>query len=365
MSTRLAYLDGDWDQARDVFTSWWRHQKPSRPLISIQGPREKPIPGPKAPPAPADPKAMWLDSEGNLARFEQHLRKNWHGGACFPYITAGLGPGNINLYLGSKPGFAPDTVWYNPCFDDPAKADLKFDPDNEYWQWTLRTTRLYQQAARGKFICGIPDLIEGLDILAGVLGTQELLAYLLDCPQEIHRLLRQMDDLYWKYFDPLYDIVKDERNGNAFIAFQIWGPGRTLKTQCDFAAMISPDMFAEFVCPYLERQCARADFSVFHLDGPSCICHLPHLLKVPSLKAVQWTPGAGALSSHSAHPVWWKTIWEKVYASGKSALVLGNPPELVEPFLKEFGWTGTFLSTGCDTERAGQRMLADSLNWGS
>jgi 5-methyltetrahydrofolate--homocysteine methyltransferase len=288
----------------------------------------------------------------------------FHGGMAFPYLTPSLGPGSLNLFLGSEPGFSDSTVWYKPCFSDPATVDLALKPDNPYWQWTLAATREYVAKADGKFLVGLPDIIEGLDILAGLFGTEELLMFLVDCPDEVHRLLDQLDALYWQAFDPLYELVKDERGGNAFIAFQIWGPGRTLKTQCDFAAMISPAMFAEFVCPYMERQCRRADFSLYHLDGPDCICHLDVLLsEVPSLDALQWVPGAGNPHPACADPAWWDVIWRPVYEAGKRAHVLGNPPELVKPFVKEFGWTGTYMGTGCESETAARRLIDEAATW--
>jgi 5-methyltetrahydrofolate--homocysteine methyltransferase len=362
--TRLKYYDEDWDQIRDVLTAWWNHEKPPSPALAVTAPREKPLPCAEPPAPRGDWRERWLDADATLRGTEAALCKTYHGGCSFPHVTACLGPGSLGVFLGSPPHFAETTVWYDPCYSDPAGVNLSLSPDNAYWKWTVNTTRQYQAASRGKYLVAMPDMIEGLDTLAALLGTQELLTYLLDKPREIHRLLRQVNDLYWRAFDPLYDIIKDERGGNAFMAFQIWGPGRTLKSQCDFSAMISPDMFAEFVCPYLEEQCARADFSVFHLDGPSCIGHLKHLLSVPSLKAVQWTPGAGSESVYPGHRVWWDRIWRPVYAAGKSALVLSNTPDLVEPFLKEFGWKGTYLSSSTTTERAARKLLVDSWKWG-
>jgi len=358
----LRYFDEDWDEIRDLYTCWWTGRKPHRPILAVLAPRETPIPCPPAPPPPDDPRDAWLDYVGSARRFEAHIATQFHGGCAVPYITPSLGPGALNLYLGSRPIFAPQTVWYSPVYSDPATATLSFDPQNEYWQWTLRATDYFLEEGRGKYLTGLPDLIEGLDILSELLGTEELLTYLLDCPQEIHRLLSQLDSIYWEAFDPLYEKVRDDRGGNLFIAFQIWGPGRTLKSQCDFAAMISPAMFEEFVCPYLERQCARADYSVFHLDGPRCIAHLDLLLKVPSLTAVQWTPGYP--NPAASDPVWWDVIWEKVFAAGKSALVLGTPLRDVEPFLKRFGWERTFLGVGAPSEAEARRLLRESRHWG-
>ena len=362
--TKLRHYDEDWDEMRDVLTAWWRRELPPRPALAVTAPRERPIDCPVPPPAPTDPRACWLDAEFQIAAFEADIAGTYHGGLAYPYITPLLGPGSLNLFLGAQPGFSPATVWYDPCFEDPAAVDLEFLADNEYWHWTVEATRLYLERAKGKFLVGIPDMIEGLDVLAALFGTQELLTFLIDCPDEIHRLLGQLDDIYWDAFDPLYEMLKDDRDGNAYVAFQIWGPGRTLKTQCDFAAMISPAMFAEFVCPYMEKQCQRADFSLYHLDGPDCIRHLPVLLsEVPSLKAVQWVPGAGNPHRHCADPAWWDVIWRPVYASGRAANVLGNSPEMVQAFVREFGWTGTFVGTGCETESDARRLLDEAAGW--
>jgi len=52
-------------------------------------------------------------------------------------------------------------------------------------------------------------------------------------------------------------------------------------------------MFKEFVFPYLQEQCSRLGFTLYHLIGPEAIRHLDQLLKIPELTAIQWVPGAG------------------------------------------------------------------------
>lgn len=64
--------------------------------------------------------------------------------------------------------------------------------------------------------------------------------------------------------------------------------------QSDFAYMISPDQFDQFVVPDLTACCAHIEGAFYHLDGKGQIPHLQHLLAVPGLKGVQWIPGAGA-----------------------------------------------------------------------
>ena len=58
---------------------------------------------------------------------------------AFPYYNGYLGPGSFNILMGSEPGFSKETVWYNPCIDDPdACKSLHFEPKgNKWWDVTV------------------------------------------------------------------------------------------------------------------------------------------------------------------------------------------------------------------------------------
>ena len=357
------YYKPDWKETREWLTGWWHREVRGHWALGVVANRATPLDYPRyAKPESPDGRRFWLDADWVLARTLEQNAKTFFGGCAFPYVTPGLGPGCLNLFLGCEAEFDLSTVWYKPCIKDLAKAELRLNPDNFYWRWTLDAGRKYVRAAAGKCPVAVPDLIEGLDVLSELMGTEELLAALIDSPKDVHRLLYQITELYFKAFDPLQEMMRDETGGNAFIAFNAWGPGRTLKTQCDFSAMISDEMFAEFVCPYLERQCARVDYSVYHLDGPQAAHHLEALLQVPSLKAIQWTPGYPL--PDSTDRMWWDKIWRKVYAARKSAMVAG-PDKDIEPFLKEFGQKGTFIMTNVGTEADAKRLIDRSANWGA
>ena len=59
--------------------------------------------------------------------------------------------------------------------------------------------------------------------------------------------IQEVTDIYYEYYDRFYDVIKDEEGGNAYTVFQIWGPGRTVKLQCDFSAMMSPEDFRKYI----------------------------------------------------------------------------------------------------------------------
>jgi len=86
-------------------------------------------------------------------------------------------------------------------------------------------------------------------------------------------------------------MMRDEVGGSIFWA---WAPGRMAKFQCDFSAMISPAMFGEFMVPVLREMTERVSYCMYHWDGPGALGHHDHLLSLPRLTMLQWTPGADA-----------------------------------------------------------------------
>jgi 5-methyltetrahydrofolate--homocysteine methyltransferase len=356
------YFKEDWDSAKTMLDGWWKQTVQGRWALGVWAPRDSALPVPEAPPAPNDHRTRWLDIEGNFARREKWFSETWFGGCVYPEDTACLGPGSLNVFLGTPTDFMLETVWYHPKHSDPEKvAALKLDKTEFFWKWTVEALQYQKKHGQGRFITSFPDLIEGLDTLAELFGTQNMLTHLFDYPEDIHRLLKQLDKIYFEAYDPLFDLLKLDDGSSSYMCFNAWGPGRISKLQCDFSAMISPDMFAEFVTPHLRKQAKRLDLAVYHLDGPDAIRHLPEVLSIKDIQAVQWSSGAG--QPHPADKKWWKTVWEHVYASGKSAMLHHVPFDEIEPFIKEFGQAGTMITTSCQTESAAKRLLDESLNW--
>jgi len=60
-----------------------------------------------------------------------------------------------------------------------------------------------------------------------------------------------------------------------------------------------PDMFGEFMVPILTEMTERVNYCMYHWDGPSAIPHHDHLLSIPRLSMLQWTPGAGGMGLHT------------------------------------------------------------------
>ena len=251
-----------------------------------------------------------------------------------PVVSAELAPNALALYLGCQGVDMPGTVWCRPCIDHPDNARFAKDPGNFYWRFTLRLGEEMRRLARGKFLVGFPDLIEGLDTLAAMRGNQELLADLLGRPDWAHDSLTKITELYFEYYDELYEAYRDEASGSIWGAFGGWAPGRMAKLQCDFSAMISPDMFREFMGPVFAAMTARLDYIIYHWDGVDALQHHDALLAISGIQVLQWTPGAGV--EPPDHPRWWP-IFHKTLDAGKAIDIACDSVEGMHALRREFG----------------------------
>lgn len=63
--------------------------------------------------------------------------------------------------------------------------------------------------ANGHYYVGMPDLMEGLDVLAALKGTDKVLLDTVMQPEVLKQQMQQINDIYFKVFDELYDIIRE------------------------------------------------------------------------------------------------------------------------------------------------------------
>jgi len=326
----------DLDDVRARMTAWWHGEDIGRPVMTITCPAEKPLETIPFMPPPAG----WLTdmSTGNfdyrvyLSRITPGTRQYF--GEALPVVQPVLAPGDLALYLGCRGKEMPGTVWCQSCIDDPETAVFHYDPDNFYLQFALRLCREQVRLAQGKFMVGFPVFEAGLDTLAAMRGGGRLLTDLYDRPEWVHRSLRAITDLYFRYYDIFYDMIRDESGG---VPAWICAPGRADVFQCDFSAMIGPEMFGEFMVPVLTEMCERVPYNMYHWDGANAVRHHDHLLSVPGLVLLQAGPGGeGDQGYPTDHPRWWPLI-HKTLDAGKRAFIGCCSIENFVALQREFG----------------------------
>lgn len=329
----------DWPEVRQHYIDWWNGDGL---VVTLPAPREEAREGIEKPDEPEDLETAWLDPHYRLRRCLHQMATTHFGADAFPSFDAMIGPGSLGTFLGAEPVLEPTTVWYKPCIEDPESyGTIEFDPKNNEWlDAHLALIDIGLEHADGRYLVGMPDLIENIDVLAAMRGNETLLMDLIERPDWVQQKVWEINRAFFDAFDLLYERIKDDRGGNVFHAFGLWGPGKTAKTQCDFSCMISEKMFADFVAPALEEQCEWLDYSMYHLDGTTAMQHLDALLEIEPLDAIEWTPQSGLPGGGDPQ---WHELYRRIKDGGKSVQAVGVQPEEVVPLLDEAGPEGLHI----------------------
>jgi len=300
--SRQHYLD--WWAGKGLVISMWLH-------IDKDGPPHEPV----APVPPAtDLRQYWFDPHWRADHLHYTLSRSSFKDDILPVANTHLGPGSLAAILGAELDGRDDTIWILPRTPDSDAIDL--DEANPWLKLHLDLVKACKQQAQGRYFVGCPDLIEGLDTLAGLRGTQPVLLDTIDRPEELERQLQAVNKIWFDVFERIYQEINVDGE-MAFCYFSLWAPGRVAKLQSDISAMISPADFRRFVVPHLREQCQWLDYSLYHLDGPDAIRHVEALLEIEELDAIQWTPGAG--QPQGGDPKWYN-LYRRIKAGGKDGV---------------------------------------------
>lgn len=339
----------DWAEARERMTRWWQGEDIGRAAMQITAPRAQHWEEVEVLPEPEGWNTNYstLDLEYHVnVRLRAPAKADYFAEAV-PAVNSGdLAPNCLALYLGCQGQERPGTVWCEPFLNDPEQACFQYDPDNFYWRFSQEAIQRTLELAGGKLLIQFPDLIEGLDTLAAMRGTEVLLVDLIERPEWVHSCVRQITDRYFHYYDILYDMIRAEVGGSVFWA---WAPGRMAKFQCDISAMLSPAMFNEFMLPVLTEMTERVAHCMYHWDGPGAVCHLDALLSIPKLDMIQWTPGAGQPGTWDE--CWWP-MYHEIIDAGKKLLVGAKTKEHLLDYRREFGEQSKQMLIGMGVESA-------------
>jgi corrinoid protein of di/trimethylamine methyltransferase len=140
----------------------------------------------------------------------------------------------------------------------------------------------------------------------------------------------------------------------AFCYFSSWAPGKMTKLQSDISTMISVEDYRRFVQPFIRQQCQKIDYTLYHLDGVGAMHHLPALLEIKELNAIQWTPGVGEPQGGSPK---WYDLYKKILAGGKSIMASWVTLDELRPLLDNIGGDGVHLEMDFHNEREVEQAM--------
>lgn len=342
------------EETKKHYINWWNHKGIVLNMWEHFQQGVKPHADIPMPPAPKSLDQKWFDPEWRAEYLDWYVAHSSMMADMLPVANTQLGPGSLAAILGGVFEGGEDTIWIhpNPNYTDDIKFDIN-DPANKNWQLHKDLLRACKKKANGNYYVGMPDLMEGLDVLAALKGTDKVLLDTVMQPEVLERQMQQINDIYFQVFDELYDIIR-EGDEMAFCYFSSWAPGKMTKIQSDISTMISVEDYRRFVQPFIREQCQKIDYTLYHLDGVGAMHHLPALLEIEELNAIQWTPGVGEPQGGSPK---WYDLYKRILAGGKSILASWVTLDELRPLLDNIGGNGVHIEMDFHNEDEVEKAL--------
>lgn len=303
-----------WKRISEDYRKWWAGDL-DRPLIAIRlhgSESEVDASG-----YPFLPKlGLYEDSipaDEIAGIIERNLSRQQFLGDAFPHAWLDFGPGVLAAFLGCNLGKGNGTIWFHPdTVKEIGELDFQVDESNFWVRRILDIIRATGSRLGDRVCLGNTDLGGVFDILSSFRPSENLIYDLYDEPEEVKRQ-RAAVTKCWKRF---YTLLDDAICSSGLRGHSYWTPLFSdepyAMIQSDFAYMIGPEQFNEFVLPELTELCSFLDNPFYHLDGIGELPHLDSLIGIERLKGIQWIPGDGQPDYRN-----WPEVYRKIHAGGK------------------------------------------------
>lgn len=262
-----------------------------------------------------------------------------------------FGPGILAAFCGARLDNSSGRVWFFPPEEDPelSQVHVKYDPDNV---WSRRIKDIYRAGLKrwnGSVIMSFPDLGGVMDVVASMVGTENLLYALVDEPEEVERLVKQTQQAWYDAYNDFAEVLKPQGAYTDWNGLLSRDPAYVI--QCDFCYMMGPEMFRRFVLPTLQEDTRRLTNTIYHLDGIGELPHLDQILSIPELNAVQWVYGAG-----QPGPSAWLDVYQKILDAGKQIMIIDNALDNGYEALRPYFGKSPYICVWGDPENRDRAM---------
>lgn len=345
----LAYKP-NFAEAVTRMTAFWQGEIIDRPACGITAP----LPGKQGLPGGFYMEGAREDLDPIVERIVHNAGCTWYGGEAMPAYTPSFGPDMFAAWMGADLRWSDSgegTSWVVEFVEDwEAAFPLRIETEGKWWQRMVEFCAKLGEAAKGKMLVAHLDLHSNADALSAIRTPARLCMDFYDYPYLIDKAMQQVRGLYPFVYESLYQAAQMHLSGTQGWV-PMYHPGRTNTIQCDFLALIGPELSRKYVIPALEEETQYLDACVYHYDGPECLVHLDDILSLERLYVIQWTRGA-----RNKRDIEWMDLFKRIQAAGKG-LYLGTNPEELKVYMKELRPEGVYYHIGVRSPEEGERVL--------
>lgn len=334
----------------------WMNRENERPLLGFTYEEIFPLHAyrkgsKKLPQTDVSPQDIVLDDY--LADFDRlyNLHNNASGdmlwsGAPFwgiPWLEASLGCEiSTDFTIGSMRAKTPVGFSENPEIPE-------FSQENPWVRKMLEFIEALELRSTGRFGIGV-TLMRGIsDLLSTLYGAEIFLIRMCENPKQVHEIIQKLTDYWISFGDCLLDTLKPFHGGTGVFLYGLWCPGKTIWLQEDAAALLSPQLYEEFIYPADCRIAEAFEHTVIHLH-PSQFIPIDFILK-SNIDAIELNVDKSGPSVKQLQKEYIKIL------SSKPLLIWGHLNENDMLFLlKNLPHKGLAINIACSSQEEGRHL---------
>lgn len=335
----------DMDMAVKRIYAWYEQEIIDRPPIRFSAHNAEFAVSPHLKKTWPSLKDRWFDVEYQVDMFIDSVKGRTFYAESFPVYWPNLGPEVYSAFHGSELEYMEVTSYSIPLvkeWEDVSK--IKFDWNNPYLKKMDELMLMSLEKCPGKFMTGYTDLHPGIDCVAAFRDPVQLCLDLLINPDEVKNILKLANQHFLDVYDH-YDAMLKRHNHPSITWMGLPSNGKMHIPSADFSAMISDELFEEFVLPVIQEEVKLMTHNVFHLDGKGVARHIDHILAMPEINGIQWVQGMG----DDLPIMQWIPFIKKIQAAGKSLVIDLQLSEL-EDFISAMDRKGLLLCIAADED---------------
>jgi hypothetical protein len=180
-----------------------------------------------------------------------------------------------------------NSIISHPFIKDAKDLDaLNFSMDNPWVQKYFEFVKKLNTLSRGRFPVSQPVMRGQGDTAGALLGQSELVFAMYEEPEIIRRTLSRIVDSFLMINGEMHRLNAPFHGGSEIGLYHLWAPGKCVWYQDDISALLSPDLYKDFLLENEKRICAAYDYSMVHMH-PASFFILDNMLRNEKLKVIQ------------------------------------------------------------------------------
>jgi hypothetical protein len=328
----------DFEKAMQRIYAWYHQEMIDRPPARFSAHNAEYTISPHLKKVWPSLKERWFDAEYQVDLFIDSIKGKKFHAETFPVFWPNLGPEVYSAFHGSELEYMEVTSYSVPLIKTHEDIGrICFEKENPYFRKIEEMTLLALEKCAGRFLVGYTDLHPGMDCVAAWTDPQQLCIDLLVDPDMVKQLITLANLHFQEVYDHFDGLLK-KQNQLSVTWMGIPSYGKMHIPSSDFSAMISTELYLEFVHPITVQEVKPMTHNVYHVDGKGVARHLDHILEIKEINAIQWVQGMG-----DDMPIMqWVPLIRKIQAAGKS-VVLDLQLNELEEFIGSVNPEGIFL----------------------